>query len=158
MRERAEMYVSAFLFSFKKISIECGIKRMKYRFLMAVLVLSSFIPGVLWAVNQFDPNVVFPTWDQVPMQGVIGKNAGSLKDGESRLILYFIPHLINILLKVVGPLVAVMFIFAGIRFIYAGDTDDQLEASKKFFHHVLMGIVFIVLSYSIMKAVYFLFL
>lgn len=134
---------------------------MKYKYLAFVAALFSVIifsnaSEVIHAVNDFEPESVFPTWDQNTPSGVIGKNQGALKTGESRLILYFVPRLIDILLKFVSPIIAVMFIYSGIRFVYAGDSDDQLTESKKFFHYALMGFVFIVLSYSIMKAVYFL--
>ena len=49
----------------------------------------------------------------------------------------------------------VLFIYAGLRFIYAGDDEEDLTASKKFFTYALMGIVFIILSYSLLKAIYF---
>ena len=127
-------------------------------FVVALLFIVTYATSenLVLAVNNFDAKSVFPTWDAEQPIGVIGGNEGDIKTGESRLALYFIPRLIDILLKFVSPIIAIMFIYAGIRFVYAGDSDDQITESKKFFHYALMGVIFIILSYSIMKAVYFL--
>ncbi len=112
----------------------------------------------------YNSNAVFPTWNDQNMLGVIGRNEkaktreeelAQLRYGETRLLVYFIPRIIDLLLKFVAPIVVVMFIYAGVQFIYAGDSDDQLESSKKFFQWAIMGTIFIVLSYSLMKSVYF---
>lgn len=132
---------------------------MKYKlliFICAVFAAISLFAGELAAINNFNSSTVFPTWGEETPSGIIGNNGENLKSGGSRLILYFIPRIIDLLLILVSPIIAVMFIFSGIRFIYAGDNDDQLEESKKFFHYAIMGVVFVVLSYSIMKSVYYL--
>ncbi len=81
--------------------------------------------------------------------GVIGY-AGDQKFG-----LQYIPRIIDILLKFVAPIVMIMFIFSGIRLIYASGNDEDLEKSKTFFMYALLGVIFIVVSYSLMKALYF---
>jgi hypothetical protein len=48
-----------------------------------------------------------------------------------------------------------MFVYTGIRFIMAGGDEDELNKSKEFFTYASIGLGFIVLSYSVMKAVYF---
>ncbi len=109
----------------------------------------------------YDSEQVFPTWGKDGVQGIIGSNEkgedrlAQLRSGNTRLLLYIIPRIIDILLKFIAPIIVVMFIYAGIQFVYAGDNDEQIESSKKFFHFALMGTIFIVLSYSIMKSVYF---
>ena len=107
------------------------------------------------AAATFDASKLFPTWNEQPVEGVYGKNTGDAK--ETRAIIHFIPTITNLLLKFVAPIIVIMFLYAGIRFVYAGDDDEQLQASKKFFGYAVMGLIFVVLSYSLMKAIYFLF-
>ena len=108
----------------------------------------------------FDSTFLFPTWvDQDPsagtgieaitMDGVIGEN------NDKKRVWQYIPRIINILLAVTAPIVVVMSIYAGILFIYAGDSDDDREKAKKFFMYAVIGLVIIVLSYSIMRGVYY---
>lgn len=87
----------------------------------------------------------------VQVQGVIGRNE------DQKLLLNYIPRIINILLKFVAPIVLSMFVFAGIRLIYAGSNEEDIEKSKNFFTYALLGVLFIVVSYSLMKALYFIF-
>lgn len=110
--------------------------------------------------SKFDPDKIFPNWDEGNISGIIGKNRDenkkiSLDKGETKLLLFFIPQLTTILLKIVAPIVVFMFIFAGVRFVYAGDDEEQLKASKTFFQYGIMGIVFIIFSYSFMKSIYY---
>ncbi len=111
------------------------------------------------------PETLFPSWQHdvsgedaglLPkVAGVIGKN----KDGENggeKLLAGYIPHLIDILLKFVAPLIMVAMIYAGIRFIYAGSNEEELSQAKDIFTYTLMGVAFVVLSYSILKALYYL--
>ncbi len=119
------------------------------------LGLSSVFGGFLGGgtdvlLAQMDPSKVFPTWDSGQMEGVIDKNSGG------KTLLYFLPRFIDLMLIFTAPLVILMFLYSGLRFIYAGDSDDQVAESKKFFLYGLLGLIFIVSSYSIMKVVYFL--
>lgn len=75
--------------------------------------------------------------------------------GDGKLLMHYLPRLIDILLKFVAPLVLIMFLYSGIRFIYAGDDEEDLTQSKQFFMYSLMGVLFVILSYSIIKAFYF---
>jgi len=113
-------------------------------------IVSELIP--------FDANELFPTWQDADadVSGIIGENVDG-KDGLSeKLILQYIPQIIHILLKFVAPLVMGVFLFAGIRFIYADDKEEDITKSKIFFMYALMGVLFIVLSYSLLKVLYFL--
>lgn len=107
--------------------------------------------------TRFDADLVFPSWSSTAddpdadpaVQGVVGVN------DDTKFLLNYIPRLIDILLKFVAPLLFIMMVFSGIRFIYAGDQDEELTKSKQFFVYSLIGLGFIMLSYSIMKAIYF---
>jgi hypothetical protein len=95
-------------------------------------------------------DTLFPSWyGESKVQGVIGTN------DDGKFLLNYIPKLINIVLLAVAPIVVGLFIFAGLRFVYAGDNEEQIQESKKFFGFALMGILFIVLSFSLMKAIFF---
>lgn len=104
----------------------------------------------------FDPNAIFPAWGNGGrVTGTIGSNGGSLQTGEGKLALYYIPRVINFLITITSACVFVMFVFSGMRFIYAGGDEEELKKAKTFFTYGLIGLIFIVASYSLMKAVYF---
>ncbi len=86
--------------------------------------------------------------------GMIGEKGDTEVAGESQDFLYYIPMFTNIITWAVAPIVAGMFIFAGIQFVYAGGDEEQLNSSKQFFQYGIMGIIFIFASYSLMAAVY----
>ncbi len=107
----------------------------------------------------FDADCLFPTWQseerpgqarEATVQGVIGAN----HDGG--FLLNYIPHIIDIILKFVAPIVVIMAIWSGILFISAGSDDEDLNKAKDFFSYTIIGMGFIILSYSILKLVYFL--
>lgn len=107
----------------------------------------------------FNADCLFPTWqsDENPdqatdaiVQGIIGAN----HDGG--FAMNYIPRIIDILLKFIAPIVVIMLIWSGVRFIIAGSNDEELSKAKDFFTYALIGVAFIVLSYSILKLVYFL--
>ena len=109
--------------------------------------------------GKFNADCLFPTWqsDENPdqatdaiVQGVIGAN----HDGGFAMT--YIPRIIDILLKFIAPIVVIMLIWSGVRFIIAGSNDDELSKAKDFFTYAVIGVAFIVLSYSILKLVYFL--
>jgi hypothetical protein len=109
--------------------------------------------------GKFNADCLFPTWqsEQNPdqakdaiVQGVIGAN----HDGGFAMA--YIPRMIDILLKFIAPIIVIMLIWSGIQFIIAGSNDDQLNKAKDFFTYAIIGVAFILLSYSILKLVYFL--
>lgn len=113
--------------------------------------------------GSFDADCLFPAWatknnkkdsKREEIQGVYGKN----KDGENggdKIALSLIPNIINIILKFISPIVVAMFIFAGIRFIYAGSDEEDLNKAKDFFLYAGIGLAFIIMSYTLMKVLYF---
>lgn len=106
--------------------------------------------------GMFNPNVLFPAWGEGgQVTGVIGSNDGALNQGEGRLIIYFIPKIIELLIWLVAPIVTVMFLYAGFTFVYAGDREEEVKKARDFFQYAVIGLTFIVLSYSLMKAVFF---
>lgn len=108
--------------------------------------------------NQDLENTLFPGWkgegeteeDTEAISGVIGENA----DGKRAF--QYIPRITDLLLKFLAPIMVGLVIFAGLRFIYAGSDEEEITKSKNFFIYASIGLLFIVLSYSIMRAVYFL--
>ncbi len=115
------------------------------------LVLVSFL-FMSTASLAIDDTVFFP--GKETFQGTIGSVGETDDGGESQMALYYIPKLTNLLLWIVAPFLAVMFIYSGLKFIYAGDDDEALGEAKKFFLYGIMGIIFIFISYSLMKVVY----
>lgn len=106
--------------------------------------------------GMFNPDSVFPAWGTGgQVTGVIGSNSGALNQGESRLLLYFIPKVVELLIWIVAPIITVLFIYSGFIYIYAGDREDEITKARDFFKYAVKGLTFIVLSYSISKAVFF---
>ena len=102
----------------------------------------------------FDPNAIFPAWGNGGrVIGVIGSNGGSLQTGSGKLILYYMPLIINTLITVSAAVVFVMLIMAGLYFVWG--EEEEVKKAKKFFVYGIIGILFIVGSYSLMKAVYY---
>jgi len=107
--------------------------------------------------GMFNPSNVFPAWGEGgQVTGVIGSNNGALNQGDSKLLLYFIPKIIELMIWAVAPIITIMFIYSGFTFVYAGDREEEVTKAKDFFKYAVIGLIFIVLSYSIMKAVFFL--
>ena len=109
---------------------------------------------------KFSTEDLFPSWDNevYKVQGVAGRNAGKLGEGENKLFLGIVPRIIDLLIQVVAPLVFIMMVFAGLRFIYARDNEEERDKAKKFFYYTVIGLLIIVLSYSIMRALYFIYI
>lgn len=106
--------------------------------------------------GMFNPDTVFPAWGEGgQVKGVIGSNVGALNQGNGRLIIYFIPKVVELLIWIVAPITTIMFLYAGIQFIYGGDREEEVKKSRDFFRFAVMGLTFIVLSYSFMKAAFF---
>jgi len=104
--------------------------------------------------NSFNADKFFPGWESgESVKGVIGTNEQT-DTAEGGLILDFLPRIINLVLIVVAPIVFVVLIFAGLQFIYGGEKEEEREKSQKFFIYAVIGVLFIVISYSFMKAVY----
>ncbi|MDH3324740.1 MAG: hypothetical protein OEL89_03820 [Candidatus Peregrinibacteria bacterium] len=116
-----------------------------------LLCLSATIGNNVYAVK-YDGAKLFPSWEKDEIAGIIGENETAESDN---FILNYVPKIIDILLKVISPVIFGMFVFAGMKFIYAGEDEEQLQESKKFFAFALLGLTFIITSYSLMKAVYY---
>lgn len=106
----------------------------------------------------YNAGSLFPSWGDGGVTGVLGSTSNSVNSGEGRILLYYLPRAANILLLLTAPFVFVMFVFAGLRFIYAGSNDESLEQSKKFFLFGVIGLIVITLSYSFIKVLYYIML
>ena len=108
--------------------------------------------------GQFDADCLFPAWasedsnheSKEEVQGVYGKN------NDGKIAMAIIPNIIDIILKFISPIVVIMFIFAGVKFIYAGSDEEDLNSAKDFFLYGGIRLAFIIMSYTLMKVIYFL--
>ncbi len=105
------------------------------------------------SAGEFDDTAYFPG-TKINDFGGFGTRGNANEKGDSQMLLYYIPTITNLLLWIVAPLVVAMLLYSGIQFIYAGDDEEQLSSSKKFFQYGIMGIIFILVSYSLMSAIY----
>ena len=144
---------------------------MRKRILLVVMTLFLFGGGVGAVAFQdamdegtYGGEGLFPSWEKKNETGLervlprVGGIVGAKNDGEGggeKLLMNYLPRMIDILLKFVAPFVLVSMIYAGVRFVYAGSNEEELSQAKEIFTYTLMGAVFVVLSYSIMKALYF---
>ncbi len=125
-------------------------KKMKIKIICLALLSTFLCLPSLSVFAQNKDELHFPGYK--PITGVIGEN------DDNEYLTNYIPKVIEIIMKAVSVLVFGMFIFSGVRFIYAGSDEEQLKQSKMFFSYALMGIVFIVIAYSLMKGIYYIFL
>ena len=126
------------------------------KLLFGLVLLVSVLNITLAQDVQFNPTELFPSWDEEAnrVQGVAGENKGE----KNKLFLQIVPVIIDLLLKFAAPAAFIMMVFAGIRFIYANDNEEERTNAQKFFMYTAIGFLFIVLSYSIMRAVYFIYI
>ena len=68
----------------------------------------------------------------------------------------YLPRIIDLAIKFIAPIIVVLVIVAGVKFINAGSDEAELNKAKEFFMYALIGLAFIILRYTIMRAVYYL--
>ena len=110
--------------------------------------------------NEFDDNKIFPGWtaEKKPV-GVLGENGGDLealkeKDSTKQGLLLFLPKVINYALIVVGAIVIVTIIWAGLKLLIAQGSDENHEKSKQVFQYAIIGFLFAVSAYTIVRIIY----
>lgn len=140
----------------------------KICFIFCVSLLASTSGVNAQSEAKFDPDTLFPSWEtasenktgRAPVTGIIGINSidpegdDEASSSEGQLILYFIPKAIDFLLYLVAPIIMVFLIYSGFLLITAGDDDESVTKAKDYIKHALIGLVIILISYSIIKAVY----
>jgi hypothetical protein len=137
-------------------------KNIKQWFICGIILGGLFAPLALGDAQAndkiFEKKVkeLFPTWTKTsensppfPVSGVQGE------PGDEKLLMHYIPDVISVLLKFVAPIVLIMFVYSGFRFIYAGSNEEDVTKSKEFFMYSLIGIALVILSYSLIKVLYF---
>jgi len=140
----------------------------KILFLVLCILQIGFVSPVMVEAQSFESHEkeLFPTWDGSgagSREGVGDTNItgvlGALNEDEHKSTGLFelIPRITQILLQVVAPIAFLTVVWAGFRFVFYRDDEEQMEKSKKFFTNALLGLVIIIFSYSILKIVYFLF-
>ena len=117
-------------------------------------------PPSLQAAN-FNANDVIPGWDQSDLTKgdgkILGKNEGGSKislikkNGKAKSVLLLVPKILEMLNVIVFPLVIVMTIWAGILFITAGGDDESISQSKRYFMYSVMGFIFVLISFTMVK-------
>lgn len=128
-------------------------KRIFLAFVFALFFL-SITPGMeVLAQDQFTRNEgeLFPTWGQDVVPGVIGNT------GDGKFLVQYVPRIIDVFLKFIAPTAFVVLLIAGLRMIISGDNSEEVEKGKKIVIYTFIGVVLIVISYSLTKALYFIF-
>jgi len=87
--------------------------------------------------------------DAASVEGVLGRS------GDHKTFLEYLPLIITILLKFVAPVAFVLLVYSGLRFIIAGNNDKSLSSTKEFFQYAFIGFLVVMLSFSLVKVIYF---
>ena len=85
------------------------------------------------------------------IEGVDGTN------DDEKFLLHYVPRLIDIIVTFVASVVFEVFVIAGIKMIISGDQQEEVEKGKKTLLYSFIGIVLVLLSYSLIRALYFFF-
>ncbi len=72
-------------------------------------------------------------------------------------VMELIPLAIELITKFLFIPILAMFIYAGFNYVIAGDDDEKINNTKDFLKFGLIGLVIIVISFSLMKTLYFIF-
>lgn len=121
--------------------------------LALILAMVLFLGGEVLAQNTPLINDLFPNQGSggVDIQGIQGKN------DDQKGLLHYIPRLIDIFIKFVAPIILVTLVIAGIKMIISGDQQEEVEKGKKIILYSLIGVVLILTSYSLIRALYYFF-
>lgn len=111
-------------------------------------IQQELFPG--WKEEVRDSDIEGQGQDNI-LKGVIGNNQ------DDKRAFQYIPRIIDLVIKFVAPIIVVLVILAGVKFINAGSDEEEISKAKEFFLYALIGLAFIILSYTIMKALYNLF-
>lgn len=100
-----------------------------------------------------------PIEDLFPNQGSGGVNIDGIQgdNTDKKGLLHYIPRLIDIFIKFVAPIILVTLVIAGIKMIISGDQQEEVEKGKKILLYSLIGVVLILISYSLIRALYYFF-
>ncbi len=107
-------------------------------------VSTAFAALVLFAQSAYAQSGAFfdnPQTGAAPnvaAQGTLGQN---------------ITNIINFFLGLLGLIAVAMLIYAGVLMVTAGGNDEQIQKSKKIITYAVVGIVIILLSYTIVTFV-----
>lgn len=122
---------------------------------IAVFGICFFLLGIVFVGNDVfaqDNAQLFPSWGgEEPIAGVIGDNA------DGKLAVNYFGRITDILIKFVTPLFLVFLIAAGVKMIVAGDNTEEVEKGKKVILYGVIGVIVIILSYSLVQSLYYFF-
>ncbi len=133
--------------------------------LLLTLILCIYSAGFIstadaCGANEFCAKDLFPQWSkEAKPTGVIGENGSGELDslsekGETQGILLFLPKITNYLLFSVASIIIVIMIYAGVNLIIAQGNDEEISKAKKVFHYSVIGFIFAVTAYTLVRVVY----
>lgn len=120
----------------------------------------AITPSTCYGVNNFDANEVFPKWDETmdaAGKKILGKNGAGDIDSlakektETQGAVLLVVKAIEIILSIIAPLVIIMSIWSGILFVTAGGDEESVSKAKRFFLYAVVGFVFIIISFTLVK-------
>ncbi len=79
----------------------------------------------------------------------LDKVAKNLGDAGTKELPELIGNMINVLLSVLGIFFVVVVVYAGFLYLSAGGEEDKVKKAKKLLGQAVIGIVIILLAYSI---------
>lgn len=124
--------------------------------LALILAMVLFFGGEVLAQNTPPINDLFPNQGEGGVKGV-GIEGIQGNNDDQKGLLHYIPRLIDIFIKFVAPIILVTLVIAGIKMIISGDQQEEVEKGKKIILYSLIGVVLILTSYSLIRALYYFF-
>ncbi len=112
-----------------------------------LILFTAFIPLVVWGQNT--ENSIGEGVTENPIGGSITiqnpLNADSLED--------FITDILNVVVQIGVPVVAIMIIYTGFLFVTAQGRDDKLKTAKESFVWVIIGAAIVLGAFVISTAI-----
>lgn len=97
-----------------------------------------------FAAHTANPNQLYPDLSGTDLMGV-GIDPNLEED--------ILPTMMDTILKIVGVTMLVILLYSGILMITSFGNSEQRDKAKKMVYYALLGIVFIVLAYAIVKGI-----
>ena len=138
---------------------------------LLLIFLSLSFGGFLGSVpevhaTRFNDQKLFPAWNEeaYEVKALHGRNSesttGDERDeeyikGDAKLLVYFIPRVLDILLYLFAPMALIMLLYAGARLVWANGVDEDIQAAKSILYYTAVGSIITLISYTLLKLVYY---
>ncbi len=111
----------------------------------------------------YDPSQGVPRYD--PTSPALSRHNATFEsqsgpigaNNDGRILPTFVNRFIAIAFRLAAPIIMGLLLYTGLQMIYANGNEETLKNAKEYFRYLVLGLGFMLLSYSIVRALYFLF-